>query len=151
MNLSTGTITYLVADASGRCEDRELRRDRSTASTDYDAWGNPETSGGLSSLHAFRLRRGLHRSDGLVYLIGRYYDPATGQFLSVDPLLSVTSEPYLYTADDPINDADPLGTITFPTHFLLVEYGGLGKYEADVICKSDVKCTLEWFLSLEKL
>jgi hypothetical protein len=44
-----------------------------------------------------------------VYLIGRYYDPATGQFLSVDPLVDATGEPYAYTGDDPVNGVDPLG------------------------------------------
>src|SRR6202044_2612607 len=46
---------------------------------------------------------------GLVYLIGRYYDPAIGQFLSVDPLVDETGQPYAYTGDDPVNGTDPLG------------------------------------------
>ena len=28
--------------------------------------------------------------------VGRYYDPATGQFLSVDPLVDETGQPYAY-------------------------------------------------------
>ena len=39
----------------------------------------------------------------------RYYDPATGQFLSVDPLVASTHQPYAYTADDPVNLKDPTG------------------------------------------
>ena len=43
------------------------------------------------------------------YLVGRYYDPATGQFLNVDPLVDETGQPYAYTGDDPVNGTDPLG------------------------------------------
>jgi RHS repeat-associated protein len=41
--------------------------------------------------------------------INRYYDPTTGQFLSVDPLVDATGQPYAYTGDDPVNGVDPLG------------------------------------------
>ena len=39
----------------------------------------------------------------------RYYDPSTEQFLSVDPDLAETGQPYAFTADDPLNSTDPLG------------------------------------------
>jgi RHS repeat-associated protein len=48
-------------------------------------------------------------------LIGRYYDPATGQFLSVDPLVDETRQPYAYTGDDPVNDTDPIGAVSAGT------------------------------------
>jgi len=41
--------------------------------------------------------------------IGRYYDPGTAQFLSVDPAIDVTGQPYQYAADDPVNETDPTG------------------------------------------
>jgi uncharacterized protein RhaS with RHS repeats len=44
-------------------------------------------------------------------LVGRYYDPATDQFMSVDPLVGITGQPYAFTADDPTNETDPLGMI----------------------------------------
>jgi RHS repeat-associated protein len=44
-----------------------------------------------------------------VYSVDRYYDPSTGQFLSVDPMVSKTGEAYAYTRDDPVNDTDPSG------------------------------------------
>ena len=46
---------------------------------------------------------------GLIYLINRYHDPATGQFPSVDPLASMTLSPYGYSSGDPISQTDPLG------------------------------------------
>ena len=41
--------------------------------------------------------------------INRYYDPVTGQFISVDPNVIATGAPYAYVADNPINAVDPLG------------------------------------------
>jgi RHS repeat-associated protein len=41
--------------------------------------------------------------------VDRYYDPGTGQFLSVDPLVDETGQPYAYTGDDPVNEVDPGG------------------------------------------
>jgi hypothetical protein len=52
---------------------------------------------------------------GFVYFVNRYYDPQTGQFLSVDPLVDETGEPYGYATDDPINKSDPAGLkVTLP-------------------------------------
>jgi RHS repeat-associated protein len=47
-----------------------------------------------------------HAPDGS---INRYYDPGTGQFLSVDPLVDETGQPYAYAGDDPVNETDPTG------------------------------------------
>jgi len=35
--------------------------------------------------------------------VGRYYDPATGQFLSVDPGYEQTEQAYIYVGDDPVS------------------------------------------------
>ena len=49
---------------------------------------------------------------GLYYLCARWYDPATGQFTSIDALVALTSQPYSYAGGDPINGGDPNGTCT---------------------------------------
>ncbi|MGH7174811.1 MAG: hypothetical protein ACREGR_00430, partial [Minisyncoccia bacterium] len=41
--------------------------------------------------------------------INRYYDPATDLFLSIDPAVDVTGQPYVFTNDNPLNATDPLG------------------------------------------
>jgi RHS repeat-associated protein len=46
---------------------------------------------------------------GLYYLRARYYDPAAGQFLTVDPALATTRAPYSYASNDPVNSVDPTG------------------------------------------
>ncbi len=40
---------------------------------------------------------------GLIYLRARYYDPSTGQFISRDPAVASTREPYAYVGDNPLN------------------------------------------------
>ena len=46
--------------------------------------------------------------------IDRYYDPTTGQFLTVDPMVEETGQAYAYTGDDPVNSVDP--TSELPTY-----------------------------------
>jgi len=46
-------------------------------------------------------------------LINRYYDPQSGQFLSVDPDVQKTQQAYEYAADNPVNGSDPTGTLTW--------------------------------------
>ena len=87
VNLSTGSVIYLTADALGSVRGVVSSGGSLTGSTSYDAYGNPEATGGLSSYTPFGFAGGYTDPTGLIYLIGRYYDPQTGQFLSVDPLV----------------------------------------------------------------
>ena len=41
--------------------------------------------------------------------INRYYDPSTDSFVSVDPAVQQTAEPYAFVNDNPLNAIDPLG------------------------------------------
>jgi len=56
---------------------------------------------------------------GLVNLRARTYNPATGQFLTRDPVEQQTGQAYAYAGGNPINNADPTGqrwvatTLTF--------------------------------------
>jgi Putative amidase domain len=43
--------------------------------------------------------------------VARWYDPGTGQFMSVDPDLAETDQPYAYAGDDPVNEADLSGML----------------------------------------
>ena len=42
-------------------------------------------------------------------VLARYYDPSTGQFLTVDPDVAFTWSPYGYAAGNPVNRLDPSG------------------------------------------
>lgn len=46
---------------------------------------------------------------GLYYLRARYYDAASGQFISRDPAFTKTRHAYAYTTDYPLNLTDPSG------------------------------------------
>jgi RHS repeat-associated protein len=63
-----------------------------------------------SNLHRHPKRSLKHPETGPKrYTLNRYYDPATSQFLSVDPLVDITQQPYQYVGDDPLNGTDPTG------------------------------------------
>ena len=109
VSLSAGVITYLSTDALASVRGIVSAAGALTASTYYDAWGNPQTTGGLASYTPFGYAGGYTDPTGLLYLVNRYYDPSTGQFLSVDPDVSETGEPYSYADGDPVNGTDPLG------------------------------------------
>ena len=46
-------------------------------------------------------------------LVHRYYDPTTEQFVSVDPDVDSTNQPYEYGDDNPVNNSDATGLDTF--------------------------------------
>src|SRR5262249_55562753 len=84
----------------------------------YDAFGQQVAHTGTA---ATPLTYGGGYSDaesGLLYLIHREYDPATGQFLTVDPLVADTGTPYTYADNDPINATDPPGMFSITGCFL---------------------------------
>jgi RHS repeat-associated protein len=62
---------------------------------------------------------------GLTYLNNRYYDPQLGVFLSVDPLVATTGDPYLYAAGNPTTLSDPSGLMALPGGEWLCEGGGV--------------------------
>jgi RHS repeat-associated protein len=66
--------------------------------------------GGLGST-PFGFQGGYTDPSGLVYFINRYYDPSTAQWLSVDPAVTTTGQPYVITGADPINLTDPMGLV----------------------------------------
>lgn len=114
VSLSSGTVSYLVTDALGSARGIVSSSGSLTASTTYDAWGNVEASASLASYTPFGFAGGYTDATGEIYLVNRYYDPLTGQFLSVDPLVAVTEQPYAYAAGNPVNRTDPLGQAVLP-------------------------------------
>jgi RHS repeat-associated protein len=83
----------------------------------YDAFGAlVSQSGATAATHRFAGEVADPES-GLVYLRARYYDPATGTFLSRDPLQGDVDNPlsrnrYAYALDNPVNRRDPTGQET---------------------------------------
>ena len=105
-----GSSTYLFSDPEGvRITFNSIGT--ITAGASYDAYGNV-IAGGLSSVTPFGYAGGYTDPTGLIYFVNRYYDPSTGQFLSVDPLVGITDQPYEYVGGDPVNGSDPSGLTT---------------------------------------
>ncbi len=91
---STRLITGSAGTVEGKCT--------------YGAYGTPTCEGTATTPLGYD---GQYTSadTGLIYLRARVYDPATAQFLTVDPVVDVTLSPYAYTYDNPVNAADPTG------------------------------------------
>lgn len=77
----------------------------------YDAYGNTTGHAGTATTPLGFDGQYTSADTGLIYLRARVYDPATAQFLSVDPLDAITQMPYSYAGDNPINYSDPTGLI----------------------------------------
>lgn len=117
VSLTAGTVTYLNADSLGSVRGIITATGTLSASTSYDAWGNPQTGGGLTASTPFGYAGAYTDPDGQLYLINRYYDPATGQFTSVDPAVAATLAPYGYVGGDPVTGTDPTGLMTEAEQF----------------------------------
>jgi RHS repeat-associated protein len=109
INNSTGTVEYLHHDQQGST--RLLTGSTGTveATMTYDAYGNKTGSTGTATTSMGYDGQYTSSDTGLIYLRQRVYDPATAQFLSVDPLEKLTLAPYNYVEDNPVNAVDPTG------------------------------------------
>ena len=93
--------------------------DDTGAATDtyaYDAFGAVRASTGSSDNPWLFTGEQQDADSGLYYLRARYYDPATGRFLQVDPFPGFLHEPrtmarYAYVANSPTNYVDYSGQV----------------------------------------
>lgn len=106
---SSGTVTWLHHDQLGSTRVLTSSSGSVVGTASYDAYGRTTASTGPVTTPLGYAGGYTDAESGLVYLVNRYYDPATGQFLNVDPLVATTQAPYTYTSDNPLNLTDPLG------------------------------------------
>jgi len=93
--------TRVLTDASGAVVN----------SYSYSPYGSLSSSTGTVPNPLLYGGQYLDSGSGLYYLRARYYDPATAQFLSVDPLVQLTLSPYGYVQGNPVNAVDPSGEL----------------------------------------
>ena len=83
---STWTPSFYVYDGGGSVRQLTNSAGAVTDEYEYDAYGNSFTKSGTTP-NNYLYRGEQYDSDlGLYYLRARYYNPATGRFLSRDPL-----------------------------------------------------------------
>jgi RHS repeat-associated protein len=107
---SSGTVSYLHHDQSGSTRLLTNSSGEVVGKCSYAAYGTPTCEGSEKTPLGYDGQY-TNADTGLVYLRAREYDPATGQFMSVDPLKVLTDEPYGYAGDDPLNKWDPSGLV----------------------------------------
>ncbi len=81
-------------------------------SVKYSAYGVPTITSGTAATPLLYGGAYTDPTTSFQYLQARWYDPATGQFLSADPLVETTGQPYGYADDDPLGFIDPTGLTT---------------------------------------
>ncbi len=112
--LGGGAVDYLHSDALGSVVATTDGSGDVTSRSDYDLYGVPTAVGSgpaTPSVTRFGYAGEYTDPTGYIYLRARYYDPATAQFLSVDPLVDTTGNPYGYTNGNPLQGVDPLGLV----------------------------------------
>jgi len=110
----SGNALYYYQDQLGSTRELADGSGRIAATSRYDAYGNPLTHTGTATTPFGYDGQYTDAETGLQYLRARYYDPATSQFLTKDPLVSVTGQPYAYATDNPLNNTDPTGQCSNP-------------------------------------
>ncbi len=129
---SGGTVTYLHHDQQGSTRLLTGSTGAVTGKCTYGAFGAPACEGASTTPLGYNAQY-TSSDTGLIYLRNRVYDPATAQFLSVDPLAEGSSTlahatarqyvaaamrsasgsgPYVYANDNPLNNYDPTGLFT---------------------------------------
>jgi RHS repeat-associated protein len=119
VHASSGAITYGLADTQHTATTDVAASNLAVTNRYYDPYGNPRgtTPSTWADPHAY-LGEPQDSTTGLDLLGARQYDPTTGRFLSVDPVLESGDQRqmngYSYGADDPVNETDPTGAMPSP-------------------------------------
>jgi RHS repeat-associated protein len=109
-----GNVGYYLTDGLGSTRALTDQTGAVTDTYSYSAYGVVLRHGGSSDNPFQFAGQALDQPSGLVYLRARYYDPATGRFLSKDAFagsyqLPLSLNKYLYASANPVNHTDPSG------------------------------------------
>jgi RHS repeat-associated protein len=121
------TTLYYHQDKVGSTRALTDSRGRVVKTYQFDPYGRRTGSSGKAANPFQFAGQYLDSETGLYYVRARYYDPATAQFISRDPISSVTGQCYNYAANAPLNGTDPTGQscdALDTTRFPLARVGG---------------------------
>lgn len=111
---ASNTPTYFYQDQLGDTRNLVDGAGSTVGTYSYDAYGKVTKHTGIATPLQYTGQY-TDAETGLQYMRARYYDPATGQFLSRDPLVTVTGQAYAYIDGDPLNGYDPFGLCSWNT------------------------------------
>ena len=103
------TVLYYAHDQLGSTRLLTNASGQTAGQYTYDPYGAVATHTGIATTPFGYAGQYTDAESGLIYLRARYYDPSTAQFLTVDPAVQSTRQPYTYGADSPIVASDPTG------------------------------------------
>jgi RHS repeat-associated protein len=109
---SEGKALYFHHDQQGSTRMLTSSTGTSEGTSTYDAYGN-KTGGAGTATTSLGYDGQYSNGDGLIYMRARAYDPATAQFISVDPIAPISLAPYNYAYDSPVNAVDPTGLLSW--------------------------------------
>jgi RHS repeat-associated protein len=107
--ISGKTPLWLQHDQLGSTRLLINARGQAVATEAYTPYGRVATSSGTASTPLLFAGEYMDSESGLYYLLARYYDPTTAQFLTRDPAAASTRVPYSYVRGNPVNLLDPAG------------------------------------------
>jgi RHS repeat-associated protein len=138
INNTTGTVTYLHHDQAGSTRLLTGSAGTVTGKCTYSAYGTPTCEGTATTPLGYDAQY-TSSDTGLIYMRARVYDPATAQFLTVDPLEKLTRAPYTYARDNPINEDDPSGRISTGLCHELEEQQRREEKEAEELIRRELR------------
>jgi RHS repeat-associated protein len=106
---SSGVTTWLEHDLQGSTRVLTKNTGGITGSYTYTPYGAVSGHTGTATTPLQYTSQYTDTETGYQYLRARYYDPATANFLTSDPLVAATGDPYSYAGADPIDENDPSG------------------------------------------
>ncbi|HXB65969.1 MAG TPA: RHS repeat-associated core domain-containing protein, partial [Solirubrobacteraceae bacterium] len=101
INNTTSTVTYLHHDQAGSTRLLTGSTGTVTGKCSYAAYGTPTCEGATTTPLGYDDQY-TSSDTGLIYMRARTYDPSTAQFLTRDPWVALTGEPYSYVGDNPL-------------------------------------------------
>lgn len=115
---TSGTTVYLHSDLIGSVRLLTTSTGSTAGANTFDPFGKRTVHTGTSDSSIGFAGSWTDVTTGLVYMQARDYDPRTSQFLTVDPALLLTHDPYAYVSNSPLASSDPIGLWDFNNDFL---------------------------------